>query len=273
MRNAPLVIGVFRTARGHRLASASQPRRSRRRLLLFCCAVLMLAGVLFASGRWLLTSQVFAVTRVESGPYRFSDRQDVEAAFSFCLGRNIWSLTRRDVVAASVDLPWVRDVRLKRRLPDAVVVDLIEWQPLLAVNAEAGEGGDRYLIADGRLLSLSDHLQTPVLPLLVGVRVECAHGTRERLRPADARAVLEVVDALAFSGFEGASPVDFVRLTPEGFVLVLQGRSGSLLLGYEDFLLRLLRYQLARPRIPEGSIVDLRFEDRITFVPAVPTRT
>ena len=272
MRAGHLVIGTYRAPRGRRLASPVRTRRCVVRSILRCAAVLVLLGLLAAGGNWLLTAPFFAVSRVETGPYRFSNRLDVEAALSACLNRNIWSLTRRDAVAACGALAWVREVKLERRLPGTVMLELVEWQPLLAVPADDGGPDVYYLIGDGRLLALPQHLRPPVLPLLVGGRLQRTQGPEARLAAADPIQVLAVVEALNSTGLESACPVDFVRLTPEGFVLVLQGRCGSLLLGHEDFEIRLARYLLARSGIPEGSIVDLRFEDRITVVPPSTTR-
>lgn len=273
MRDAPLIIGEYRGSRGRRLASRRRPHRSWRRRALAVAGVLAVAGALAGAGRWLLTAPVFTVARIEAGPYRFSDREAVQAALGACLQRNIWTLSQRDVAATCAPLPWVREVRLARRIPDTVVVDLIEWQPLLAVSGGATLADDRFLVGDGRVLPLPDHLPPPVLPLLVGATLLTAPDGTSRLPTDEIEPVLAVIEALAETGLESACPVDFVRLTAEGFVLILQGRAGSLLLGREDFRLRLARYLLARPRIPEGSVVDLRFEDRITFVPAAAAST
>jgi hypothetical protein len=273
MRNEPLVIGRYRGSRGRRLATPTRNGRCLRRAILRAVAGAVVLGLLAAGGRWFLTAPHFAVSRVESGPYRFSNRAQVEAALSVCLDRNIWTLSQKDVVAACAHLPWVRDVLMERRLPDTVVVELIEWQPLLAVAVDEEPNRNLYLIGNGRLLALPDHLHPPVLPLLVGLRPPHPQDGETALVLDGAMHVLEVFEALAATGLESTCPVDFVRMTADGFVLVLQDPCGSLLLGHEDFQIRLARYLLARPRIPEGSFVDLRFEDRITFVPSSPART
>jgi cell division septal protein FtsQ len=272
-RGAPLVIGEYHGPRGRRLAAPRRRRRALRLLLVRTFAVLGLGALLVWTGHWLLTAPVFAVVRVESGPYRFSDRHDVEEALGVCLGRNIWTLSRAQVAAACSTLPWVRDVRLERRIPDTAQVTLLEWRPLLAVADPVDPGRELLLVGDGRLLALPDHHPSPVLPLLIGAEVAADGAGRWRLAGRRPAAVLELVAAMAASGLESADPVDFVRATAEGFVLVLAGGRGSLLLGHEDFQGRLARFLLARPRIPEGAAVDLRFEDRITFVPPGSDRT
>ena len=164
-------------------------------------------------------------------------------------------------------LPWVREVRLQRRIPDTVTVELTEWRPLLAVSDPEIPGRERLLVGDGRVLDLPAHLDAPGLPLLVGGRLETAPDGAARLVQPTPDDLLTLVAALESSGLESRCPVDFVRATPEGFVLVLQGRAGTLLLGHTDFAARLGRFLIARDRLPDGAAVDLRFEDRITFEP------
>lgn len=272
-RSTPLVIGEYHGPRGRRLAASRRPRRGLRMMFLRSVIALGLGAMLVWTGHWLLNAPVFAVSRVESGPYRFSERQQVERVLANSLGRNIWTLSRTQMAAACSTLPWVRDVRLQRRIPDIAVVTLLEWRPLLAVGDPADPGRDLFLVGDGRVLALPDGQTAPVLPLLVGTELEPEGPDRWRLAGSRPELVLELVAAMAASGLESAVPVDFVRATGDGFVVVLAGGRGSLLVGHDDFLGRLARFLLARPRIPEGAAVDLRFEDRITFVPPGPDQT
>jgi cell division septal protein FtsQ len=272
-RLPPLVIGEHHGPRGRQLAAFRRSRRPRRRLWLGLGAGLVLVGLLAYGGYWLLTSPLFAVKRIESGPYRFSSRDEVEAALGGCLGRNIWTLSRRHVAAACSTLPWVRDVRLERRIPDTLLVALGEWSPLLAVGDPSLSAGATMLVGDGSVLALPERLDAPILPLLVGGRLEEDGPGRWRLVAPDPHALLELVAAIAATGLESTHAVDFVRATRDGFVLDLQGRTGSLLLGNEDFQARLARYLMARPQIPVGAVVDLRFADRVTIVPPPPDST
>ncbi len=267
MRPSPLVIGEHHGPRGRDLAAPRRPRRSRRRLCLWLGATVVTVGLLAWGVTWLLTSPLFEVARVQSGRYRYSSEDSVQAALGGCLGRNIWLLHRQDVAGEFEALPWVREVRLERRIPDTVTVELTEWRPLLAVADPAVTGGERLLVGDGRVLTIPAHLDAPGLPLLVDARLETAPDGVAQLVHPQAADLLALVAALETSGLESACPVDFVRATPEGFVLVLQGRAGTLLLGRTDYDARLARFLLARDRLPEGAAVDLRFEDRITFEP------
>ncbi len=80
--------------------------------------------------------------------------------------------------------------------------------------------------------------------------------------------MLALTEALAMTGFEAVAPVDFVLCRPEGFQVVLQANQGSLQVGRESFRERLERYLLTRAKVPAGAQVDLRFRDRVSFLPA-----
>lgn len=273
MRIARLTIGSYRGQRGRDLAAPRRRRHSRRQVLLGSALAVLAIALLAGGGYWLLTASLFAVARVESGPYRYSSESAVTEAFDRILGHNIWALRGARVEEACAGLPWVRDIHVRRRLPDTVVVEFVEWQPLLEVAVASGPDATRMLVADGRVLDAPAHLDAPGLPLLLGCAATADADGRLRLRAADLPAVLDLVRALQETGLEAACPVDFVRRTGEGYVLELQGRAGSLQLGHEDFSRRLNRYLLTREQIPAGASVDLRFEDRITIDSPEPERT
>lgn len=265
MNRVGITIGGFRGRRGRPLARPRRARRSPRLVLTTLASVVTVLGLAGAAAWWTLTSPAFAISRVETGPYRFSVQAEVDQVLRSFLGRNIWTLDQLEVVTAFADLPWVRSVHLRRRVPDTLIVELDEWRPLLCVAFD-DHAPDRVLIADGRLLPWPDHLQPPGLPVLVGVTAHPDTSTGEvALAPEVAVDVLAALDALAVTGFEAAYPVDFLRLTPGGMVLELERRAGRVILGRGDYAPRLQRYLLARDRVPAGSTVDLRFADRITF--------
>jgi cell division septal protein FtsQ len=272
MSDRRVAIGGYRGARGRSLA---RPRRAPRSRLAIARAALLVAvglGAVAGGSWWLLNAPTFAVARAESGPYRFSDRAQVDATLQQALGRNIWRMDGDALADAFTALPWVRAAHVTRRVPDAVAVELEEWRPLASVAVARAQERDEHLVlvGDGRVLPVPQHLDPPALPLLVGAGLQTeADGTR-RLEGTVDRAVRELLEALAVTGFEATCPVDFLRVTPQGLAIELARRGGSVQLGREDFQARLDRFLLARDRIPAGAAVDLRFADRITFEPPTP---
>lgn len=250
---------------------AAPPRRRFpwRRVLAGAAIVVALGG----AGWWLAGSGAFAVARVGTGDYRFTDERALRRALTTLLGRNLWALGQGDVRQALAELPWVREAHVQRRLPDSVDIELIEWRPLLVV-AEPGAPPDApvlVLVEDGRVLPFPRHLPDPDLPVLTGVVVERQASGPARLPPALAPSVLELVDALESSGLEAATTVDFVVSGPDGYGVVLRGREATLLVGREGFADRLARYLTARAHVDSNLVIDLRFKDRLTVRPQPET--
>lgn len=222
-----------------------------------------------AAGWWLAGSGAFAVARVGTGDYRFTDERALRRALTTLLGRNLWALSQGEVRQALAALPWVREAHVQRRLPGSVDIELIEWRPLLVV-AEPGAPADApalVLVEDGRVLAFPPHLPPPDLPVLTGVVVERQAGGPARLPPALAPSVLELVDALESSGLEAATTVDFVVSGPDGYGVILRGHEATLLVGREGFADRLARYLTARAHVDSNLVIDLRFKDRLTVRP------
>ena len=229
--------------------------------------LLVLAGIAW----WALESPFFAVERIASGAYRFTTAEELEAAFGEFLGRNIWTVDTDAVAARIGDLPWVRDVRVVRRLPDGLEVEFREWSPRLLLAPHVLDGvreENLVLVQDGRVLPFPAALVAPALPVLVGVSpVRAGSAGPWRLDEADAARVAELVSAMEDAGLEAVSPVDFVVVEPEGYAIVLQDEQGKLLVGREEFGPRLQRWMTARDHLEPGLDYDLRFKDRITVRP------
>lgn len=252
--------GVFAVRRGS--------QRSRRALIARSGAGLLTLLTLGCGLAWLLTSDTFAVKRLESGAYRYTSETELQAVFDRYLGRNIWTLRPGAISAGVAQLPWVRDLQVRRRLPDTVIVDFREWAPVLMMENTTigGRLRDRLVLrADGRLVDFPDHLPLPGLPVLVGVApVHRSADDGLELEPAQAAQLMELISAIEDAGLEAASPMDFVVARPAGFAIVLQDGRGTLLLGREDFGPRLQRYMTARDHLEPGLEYDLRFAERIT---------
>lgn len=253
-----IVFAVRRTA----------PKRRGRRWRRWAVAAVVLAA-LGTGGWWVTQSGVFAVTRLGTGAYRFTDQRALKSALTPLLGRNLWALTAGDVRAALAPLPWVHEVYVQRRLPGSVDIELIEWRPLLVVAETGAPKGAPILVLveDGRVLPFPARLPAPELPVLTGVLVERSANGPAHLPAALAVPVLELVAAMESSGLEAVSPVDFVVAGKQGFSIVLQKDATTLLVGREGFADRLGRFLTARDHVAEGVEVDLRFKDRLTVRP------
>jgi len=209
------------------------------------------------------------VSRVESGAYRFTSQAELEEAFAEFLGRNIWTLSTDEIAVRLETLPWVRDMRVRRSLPNTIEVDFREWRPLWQVSEITGAqpGGMRplVLIEDGRILEFPAHVVMAGLPVLVGVpAAREGDGGVLRVEKNHLGEIMELISAMEDAGLESVSPVDFVVARKEGYAIVLQDKRGILMVGREEFSDRLNRYMTARDYLDPGLEIDLRFKDRLT---------
>jgi hypothetical protein len=228
--------------------------------------VVLFLAVVGGGGWWFSTTDTFRVSRVESGAYRFTSPVELESVLDEVLGQNIWRVSQESVQALLSDLPWLRDLRLHRRLPGTIQIDFREWRPLLEVRNAAASGGDAalVLVEDGRVLEFPSHVTLAGLPVLVGVELfREGDSATCRLDSSTTSNLLELVSAFKEAGLEGHCPVDFIVARDEGYGIVLQDGQGSLLIGREDFAQRLNRYMDARSHLDPGLEVDLRFAERI----------
>lgn len=228
-------------------------------------AVAALGLLAIAGGAWwFLTGDLFALSRVETGGYRYTDREALESRLATLLGRNTWTMGQGAVAEAVADLPWVRSVSVQRGLPDRLSLEVHEWRPLMTVAGDGQQDGTRVLVADGRVLDFPADRVPPALPVLAGVPVERDSSGTVRLPAVAAGLVMELLAAVEATGLEAHAPVDFVVAREQGYAIVLQGDAGTLLVGREDFADRLERFLTARDHLAPGLEVDLRFRDRVT---------
>lgn len=238
--------------------------RSRRGLWIRLGLMLLALAVVGAGATYALRSDTFAVTRVSTGSYRFTDGGELDRILGSFLDRNLWTLSGTEVADSLSTLAWIKDLNIERELPGGLVVEFRECRPVLSLEQEAPGGGTRVLVDDGRVLPFPRHLPMPSLPVLVGVSCVRDSATgHEKLDAAWSPQVMELLDALAGTGLEAVAPVDFLVAREGGFAIVLQEGRGTLLVGREEFASRLDRYMAARENLEPGLQMDLRFRERI----------
>jgi hypothetical protein len=100
---------------------------------------------------WLLNAPLFASRDVEVAGANRVSRADVVAAAQLERPGPVFALQPGDIRQRLVKLPWVRDARARVELPDRVVVEVTEWQPVAMMRAGAG-GEPRLLNERGVVL-------------------------------------------------------------------------------------------------------------------------
>ena len=99
----------------------------------------------------LRSSDVFVVHRILATPTRHVSVVDVRLATATAAGVNLLRLSTGDLEKRLRALPYVRRAHVYRRFPDALDVELVEYEPQAVVEVK---GGGRWLVADdGRVLA------------------------------------------------------------------------------------------------------------------------
>jgi len=219
-----------------------------------------LVGAPLAAALWLLTSPTFAFARVELEGGRVVEPRWVESTLAPLRGENLLRLSLPAVERLVRASPWVAEVRLAKRLPDALRVELRERRPAALLRTAEG------------LVVLDEH-GAPIAPWQPGA----APGDLLLVSVGGAPTVdlggaLAVADELARAAPAWGRTLSEVEVLAEDeFRLDLGALPFPLLVRAGTLAERLptlgaLLPELAR-RYPALGAVDLRFERRIVFQP------
>ena len=241
-------------------------RRSRTRMLFkpFLLAV-SLVGLPVAAALWIYTSPRFMLREVQIGSTAHVPTAEVAAALSPLRGRHLLGLSLADVESRLTTNPWVERAAIRKELPDRLVVQIEERQPVALLRQEEElfyVDGEGFVIGAYELAGPVDLVLLSVAPgvdLEVSQTLELA-ARLERLAPAMMRELSEV-DVLGRGEYRvHAAGLDFPVLV-----------SGE---GVERQLIKLgaLLPEIAA-RFDAIEAVDLRFTSQIVIQPAGDPRS
>jgi len=246
-----------------------RPRRRRaarrvrlRRLAGFIALTGLSLVVALAGGRWLLTTQRFAVARVEvHGASRMSPEQ-VMAAAAIPRGTNIFRLDTTNVIDRIEALPEVRRADVVRELPDRVVISVEERRPFTLVHG----GRLHWMDEEGRLLGASPSAVSSPLPVISGLTADELASMRTSPGPK-ARAAIAVIRALIRSGGGLTGEISEIDMSRREGPVLYTIDGVEVRLGSEDWEERLQRLEgiLAQVATQDVRTVDLRFRDQVVF--------
>lgn len=238
-------------------------RRARlRRLARFVALTGLSLVVTLAGGRWLLTTQRFAVARVEvRGASRMSPEQ-VMAAAAIPRGTNIFRLDTTNVIDRIEALPEVRRADVVRELPDRVVISVEERRPFTLVHG----GRLHWMDEEGRLLGASPSAVSSPLPVISGLTADELASMRTSPGPK-ARAAIAVIRALIRSGGGLTGEISEIDMSRREGPVLYTIDGVEVRLGSEDWEERLQRLEgiLAQVATQDVRTVDLRFRDQVVF--------
>ncbi|MGE0638703.1 MAG: cell division protein FtsQ/DivIB [Thermoanaerobaculia bacterium] len=252
-----------------RPASAVRVRRRNPWLAIgrhFAQALVMVGGPT-AVALWLFTSPTFALGAVEFGPHPHVSDAWVNEALAPLVGKNLFRLELPDVRARIAEHPWVDRVTVEKRLPNRIVLDVVERSPAALFHDGATLS---YLDGKGRVIAPYDPEHGPGDLLLI------SKASRFETDPAEAFALsheLEVAGPPEL--FQSLSEIELLgggdfRIHTSLWPFPLLVRAGTLAARLES--VRTLLPELER-RYGGVAFIDLRFDRRIVFQPAPRERT
>jgi cell division protein FtsQ len=150
--------------------------------------------------RWLTGSPRFTLDSVELRGASDRARAGLERAMTPALGVNLFRVSVEAVERRLRAEPWVADVGVRRSLPDALIVEVVERRPLAVVDL-----GGLYLADEsGRVFKRADVLagEAAGLPVVTGIDRD----DYRRAPEAGAQRVREAVDAAALYRANPARP-------------------------------------------------------------------
>lgn len=223
---------------------------------------LVLVGGPVALGLWLFSSPTFALARLGVEGNHFVERAWVDRTLSPLLGENLLSLPLPLVEELLSANPWVEGVTVQKRLPNELRVALLERRPAALLR----DGLKLvYLDEQGQPIATFDPMRGPRDLLLVSVSP--ATGAA----PAGAFEVARELGAIAPEWAESLSEIEVLG---EGdFRLYLGALSFPLLVRAGTLKERLGELEKLLPKLdkryPKLAFIDLRFDRRIIFQPAL----
>jgi cell division protein FtsQ len=179
-------------------------------------------GTAFGAYRFAVTSPRFALQTLEvSDTRRLSDVALARAA-GIPEQANIFSIDLEAAEQKLLEDPWVRTVHMVRKLPDTLVVDLVERE---AVALAALDGEVFMVDAAGEPFKRWAQGDPHDLPLITGIGLEQIAADRSQALSATNTA-LEVLEHYARLPVSKLHKAQEVHLSPDGSVILTVGTGG-----------------------------------------------
>ena len=210
--------------------------------------------------------RMFDVQRVVIHGNRRMSNGEVLARLDGLRGENIFTVDLDRWRASVMSSPWVSEALLRRTLPSAVDVTVLERTPLGIGRIN----GSLYLVDESGVVidEYGPNYADLDLPIIDGLSSAPGAAKPDASRAALARRVLEALRVRNMAVRVSQIDVSDAR----NAVVLLDGDPTSVRLGDEHFVERLQSYfELApalRERVPEIEYVDMRFDDRVYVRPA-----
>ncbi len=203
------------------------------------------------------------VERIEVTNLQRLQQEEVLAMTGVNPGEDMFGLDLRRIGAQLEKNPWIKTVRVKRRFPHTLAIEVTEREPVAIVNL----GYLYYLDRDGELfkpLAAGDRLDYPIL---TGLGEDDAGKDPKRYGEA-LKSAVEIIALLRAGTSFTLEDVSEIHLEPGFGVTLITVQGGvPVRLGNERFAEKLTRlariYKELQAQMPALSYIDLDYNDRI----------
>jgi cell division septal protein FtsQ len=264
----------FRRARVRPARRRWLPGVSRRQVAvaMLCVAVVVYSGIrLVRTG---LTSGALTITRIVLDGDSNLSRQDVLGRLDGLRGQNMLAVDLDEWQTKVLESPWVESAAVRRVLPDAIGVRIVERRPMGVGRA----GSALYLIDEyGSVIDEYGPLHANFdLPVIDGLDATASRGASGSPVDGVRAALAGRLMASLRSRLDIAGRVSQIDVTdPHDAVVILEGDTALVHVGEEQFVDRLQAYldiaDALRSEVPQIDYVDVRFGERV-FVKPHPAR-
>jgi cell division septal protein FtsQ len=222
----------------------------------------------------LLTSEALAITDFTLSGHTELSGRDVRSRLEGLKGLNTMTVDLEEWRQKVLESPWVETVAIRRVLPGAVDVRLVERRPM-----GVGRIGSALYLIDERGVVIdeygSNHGEFD-LPLIDGLAVGGSNSARGPVVDEGRAALAGRLMATLQERPDLAERVSQIDVSnPRDAVVILKGDTAMIHVGTDQFVDRLQNYldvaPTLRDQVPQIDYVDLRFDTKV-YVGAQPSR-
>jgi len=216
--------------------------------------IIFILGIAFAVN---LSAHNLNVNDIQiSGNYHLS-KADVIKNLNINRETSLLTLELNIVEARLRSNPWIKEVSLRKQMPDALMIRIKEADPkaLLYLN------GSAFLVEEeGNMLEEVINEGAAFLPV---IRSESAEKNKKGILEA-----LQLIDALDKKGILSSRESVEIRLNSYGPDMIVDGV--TIKVGFGNYMEKLARWEELEPEVSKlglTSYIDLRFRDRVIVKP------
>ncbi len=248
---------------GKRNGKQSSHKRSGKMLSFLKGAAVILSLIIFILGIAFavnLSAHNLNVNDIQvSGNYHLS-KADVIKNLNINKETSLLTLQLNIVEARLRSNPWIKEVSLRKQMPDTLMIRIKEAAPKALLYLK----GSAFLVEEeGNMLEEVMDESTAFLPV---IRSESAENNKKGVMEA-----LQLIDALDKKGILSSRESVEIRLNSYGPDMVVDG--AVIKVGYGNYMEKLARWEELEPQVSKlgpTSYIDLRFRDRVIVKPVQP---